>query len=125
MTTLTRILLVEDDPDIRAVATYAMESIGGYHVKACADGREALEALDGFDPELVLLDVMMPDIDGPSLLPMLRARSGVPVVFLTARTDPDEVEGYKSMGVLDVIAKPFDPLSLPASIAAIWNRVSG
>jgi diguanylate cyclase (GGDEF)-like protein len=127
MTTLplTRILMVEDEPDILAVARLALESLGGFEVRMCSSGFEAVQAVPAFSPDLILLDVMMPDMDGPSTLRALRALPRVattPVIFMTAKVQPQEIARYRAMGVLDVIAKPFDPMTLSASIRAIWER---
>jgi two-component system OmpR family response regulator len=125
MSDLNRILYVEDDPDIQAVARLALEAIGGFSVKACSSGQEALAALREFAPDVILLDVMLPGMDGPAMLAALRATEqarDTPVVFITAKVQPQEVARYKAMGALDVIAKPFDPLTLSARIRDIWAR---
>lgn len=121
---LKRILYVEDDPDIRTVATLALEAVGGFEVKVCASGREAIEAAPGFAPDLLLIDVMMPGLDGPSTLGELRKLPGtaaVPALFMTAKVQPSEVARYREIGVLDVIPKPFDPMTLAASVRAIYE----
>ena len=121
---LRRILYVEDDPDIRTVATLALETVGGFEVKVCASGEEAIEKAPGFAPDLLLIDVMMPGLDGPSTLEALRKLPGtaaVPVLFITAKVQPSEVARYMELGVLDVIPKPFDPMTLAASIRAIYE----
>jgi CheY-like chemotaxis protein len=128
MTTLNRILCVEDEPDIRAVVTLALEMVGKFTVKTCASGQEALDAAAGFAPDLILLDVMMPGLDGPTTLQKLReqpALSDVPAMFMTAKVQPQEVAYYKSQGAIDVIAKPFDPMALAGQIKAIWDRHHG
>jgi CheY-like chemotaxis protein len=128
-TALRRILLVEDDPDIRQVAKLALEALGGFSVLPCGSGPEALEALaatDGFSPDLVLLDVMMPGMDGPETLAALRRIPGaerLPAVFLTARVQAEEVAAYKAMGAADVIAKPFDPMRLAEIVLGIWRAL--
>jgi CheY-like chemotaxis protein len=130
-TALRRILLVEDDPDIRQIAKLALEALGGFTVLPCGSGPEALAALaatDGFAPDLVLLDVMMPGMDGPQTLQALRRLPGaerLPAVFMTARVQAEEVAGYKAMGAADVIAKPFDPMRLAEMVLGIWRALSG
>jgi two-component system OmpR family response regulator len=122
---LRRILFVEDDPDIQVVATMALESLGGFTVLACGSGTEALSRFDEFAPELVLLDVMMPGMDGPATLAALRRlpSGGAPVVFMTARVQAHEIADYRRMGAVDVIAKPFDPMTLAATVQAIWRSL--
>ncbi len=122
---LERILYVEDDADIREVVCMALEVIGGFTVRACSSGVEALTVAQAFAPDLAVLDVMMPDLDGPGTLRGLRALrecAELPVIFVTAKVQPSEVAEFLEMGVLDVVAKPFDPMTLPASIDAIWQR---
>ena len=119
---IKRILLVEDEPDIQTIAKLALKSIGGLTVHACSSGREALAAVTAFNPDCVLLDVMMPGMDGPTVLKALRALpacANTPVIFMTARVQPSEVAQYKELGALDVIAKPFDPITLADDIRRI------
>jgi len=112
-----RLLLVDDAPDVRAIARLSLERVGGWTVVPAASGREALAAADGDGPfDAVLLDVMMPGMDGPSTLAALRAgglAAEVPVVFLTARAQPTDRQRLRALGAVGVIAKPFDPLTLP------------
>lgn len=125
---LTRVLYVEDEPDIQVVARLALESLGGYAVEICSSGEEALARAPVFQPQLLLLDVMMPGMDGPTTLKRLRGLpqfAGTPVVFMTAKVQPGEVAGYKELGALDVIAKPFDPMTLAGQVQAIWERHHG
>ena len=120
---LTRILYVEDEPDIRVVAQMALEAVGGFTVIACASGQEALNAAPGAGADLLLLDVMMPGMDGPSTLKGLRelpATANTPVIFMTAKVQAAEVAVYKGLGALEVIPKPFDPMELSAQIQRIW-----
>jgi diguanylate cyclase (GGDEF)-like protein len=122
---LKRILMIEDEPDIQAVAQLALEALGGFQVRICGTGREGVQAAAAFDPDLILLDVMMPGMDGPSTLRALRLlpqNVATPVVFMTAKVQPQEVAEYRAMGVLDVIPKPFDPMTLAETIQAIWER---
>ncbi len=125
---VNRILFVEDDPSIQAVAEIALATVGGFTVRVCSGGREALLVVDEFAPDLMLLDVMMPDLDGPATLRELRAQERgprLPVVFLTARVQAQEVARYKEMGAMDVIAKPFDPMTLASRIREIWRNRHG
>lgn len=124
---LQRILYVEDEPDIQAVAKLALEMVGGYQVMICSGGQEALDKVCGFAPDLILLDVMMPGMDGPTTLQNLRAdpaTAAIPVIFLTAKVQPSEVAQYQALGALNMIAKPFDPMALAAQVREIWERAS-
>jgi two-component system OmpR family response regulator len=121
---LHRILLVEDEADIQTVAQLALESVGGFTVEVCSSGYEAIDRAPGFAPDLILLDVMMPRLDGPATLKALRQlpqTAVTPVVFITAKVQPHEIERFKEMGALDVIAKPFDPMTLSATVSNIWQ----
>ena len=124
MTTLKKILYVEDECDIRTVAKMALESVGGFEVVACESGAEAVARAPSAKPDLVLLDVMMPGMDGPTTLRALRetfAIDDTPVIFMTAKVQAAEIAQYKALGALDVIPKPFDPMQVSAEIHRIWN----
>lgn len=119
-----RVLVIDDEPDIREIATMALDTVGGLSVEACASGREALERVDAFAPDVVLLDVMMPDMDGPAVLHGLRRTHwgrDVPVIFLTATVRPDEVLRLQREGAIDVLAKPFDPMTLTEQVVACYR----
>ena len=125
MAELKRILYVEDEPDIQAVAKLALEAIGGFEVMVCSSGKEALENVIAFSPDLILLDVMMPGMDGPATLQAMRELpelSQTPAIFMTAKVQPQEVAGYKNLGALDVIPKPFDPMTLAENVRKILDR---
>ena len=125
MTTLKRILYVEDEPDIQAVAKIALEAVGGFELQIHSSGEEALENAVAYAPDLLLLDVMMPGMDGPSTLKALKALpelTNTPAIFMTAKVQPTEVAEYKALGALDVIAKPFDPMALSDQIKALWQK---
>ena len=122
---LNRILMVEDEPDIQAVARIALEAVGGFSVEVCSSGMEALEKVARHVPDLILMDVMMPGLDGPSTLKALRenpATVDFPVIFMTAKVQSHEVARYKEIGALGVIAKPFDPMTLSATVRSIWEQ---
>ncbi len=122
---LDRILLVEDDKDIAALVAMVLGEQAGYTVKVCLSARHALEAVATFRPQLLVLDVMMPEADGLSTLKGLRsleATRDTPVVFLTAMADAPDIACYQSVGSLGVIAKPFDPLTLAERVEALWRR---
>lgn len=123
--TLQRILMVEDEPDIQAVARVALETVGGLTLEVCSSGEEALERIPGWKPQLILMDVMMPRMDGPTTLQALRGKpvtASIPVIFMTAKVQPSEVEQFKSIGALGVIPKPFDPMTLAGTVRGIWEK---
>ncbi len=124
MTTLNKILYAEDEADIREIATLALETIGLFKVTTCSSGSQVIDLALDFKPQLILLDVMMPDMDGPSTLNALKKHATlnqIPVIFLTAKILPDEIQRFKSLGAIDVINKPFDPVTLADQIKHIWE----
>lgn len=128
MSDLRRILCVEDDADIRMILEFSLGTVGGYEVCCCAGGRSAVQLAPDFRPDLVLLDVMMPDLSGPETLVALRelpVMQGVPVVFLTAKAMPDELEQLLQHGATGLIVKPFDPMTLPGDIRPYWELGRG
>lgn len=123
MSELKRIMHVEDDPSIQTVARVALEAVGGFEVCTCSGGQEALDRFESFAPQLILLDVMMPTMDGPSTLRNLQQQfdlTKIPVVFMTAKVQTNEIESYKALGASDVVVKPFDPMKLSEQIQGIW-----
>ena len=127
MTELKKILYVEDEPDIQMIARVALENVGGFELLVCSTGAEAIEKAAGFKPDLFLLDVMMPGMDGPTTLAELRKISGLdktPVMFMTAKVQPQEVEYLKSLNIAEVIAKPFDPMGLASKIRESWAKAT-
>lgn len=119
---LQRILYVEDEPDIQAVAKLALEMVGGFTVKICSSGDEALRDAGAFAPDMILLDVMMPGMDGPGTLAALRRIDSLkttPVAFMTAKVQPHEIEQLIALGAVGVIAKPFDPMTLSDQVRAL------
>jgi two-component system OmpR family response regulator len=121
-----RLLLVEDDEDIRAVAHMTLERIGGWSVVDAPSGEDALETLARDDAfAVVVMDVMMPGLDGPDTLRRMHSdglAAETPVVFLTAKAQRAERERLSSLGAAGVIAKPFDPLALPEQLRAILGH---
>ena len=118
-----RILHVDDEMDIREVASLALEGVGGFSVESCASGEEALERAPVFRPDLILLDVMMPGMDGPTTfraLERIPEVTGTPVIFMTAKAQSHELAAYHDCGALGVITKPFDPMTLHQRIEEIW-----
>jgi len=111
----TRILHVDDEPDIRDIVTLSLGLNPDFEVREVGSGAEAIEAAAEWMPQLILLDVMMPKMDGPATLERLRSNpktSDIPVLFMTARAQTREVEHFKSLGAKGVILKPFDPMKL-------------
>lgn len=128
MKPLNRILLVEDDPDIQVVARLGLEAVGGFTVGLCSSGMEALTTAPTFAPDLILLDVMMPGMDGLSTLKALQEipqTQATPVIILSAKVQTHEVAYYKTLGAMDVISKPFDPMTLPNTIRTLWIKYYG
>ena len=119
-----KLLYVEDEADIREVAEFALED-EGVDIVFCASGEEAIEKSVDFQPEVILLDVMMPGMDGPTTLQNLRTIPGLqttPVIFLTAKVQPNEIQNFIALGAIDVIPKPFDPMTLAEKIRETLNR---
>ena len=125
MAELKKILHVEDEPDIREIALLALETVGGFSVESCGSGDEALEKAPGFMPDLFLMDIMMPGMDGPATLVELRKMpefADTPVIFMTAKAQAQDVVRFKDLGAIDVITKPFDPITLSDQIRKIWDN---
>ena len=125
---LQRILLADDEPDILEVSRIALETVGGFEVSVCSSGRALLERLTDFEPDLIIVDVLMPDMTGPDVLQEVRRRpefNGVPVVYLTGVIQEEELEELRETGVADVILKPFDPMTLADRVNQIWKVADG
>lgn len=121
------VLLVDDEPDIRTIAELSLQEIGGWQVVLAESGPRALELASERRPDVILLDVMMPGMDGPTVLSRLReepATARIPVVFLTAKVQKAEVERYVALGAAGVIHKPFDPLTLADELVGILDGSS-
>jgi DNA-binding response OmpR family regulator len=116
---MTRILYVDDEEDIAEVAAMALELDPDFEVRTCSSGAAAIAAAAEWRPNIILLDVMMPGMDGPTTFGRLREQpetAGTPVIFITARTQAQEVDALRRIGALDVFAKPFDPMNLAAMV---------
>ena len=121
---LQRILLADDEPDVLEVSRIALETVGGFEVAVCDSGAELLRRLPDFSPDLIIIDVMMPDMAGPEVLARVRQIPGfgeMPVVFLTGVINGDELKNLRNSGAADVILKPFDPMTLADRIGGIWG----
>ncbi|HVI29312.1 response regulator [Hansschlegelia sp.] len=119
-----RVLYVDDESDIREIARLALEIDPEMIVETAATGADALALAPSFAPDLILLDVMMPDMDGLATLTRLRAGAATrqtPVIFITARTQATEIHRFKQLGAMAVIPKPFDPMQLAAQVRALMD----
>lgn len=115
-----RILVVDDDADIREVVQLSLEKVAGWQVVSVGSGGDALSRLQTEAVDAILLDVMMPDMDGPTTYRRLQAEPStkdIPVIFLTAKVQPADRRRFENLGVTCVIAKPFDPLKLAGQVA--------
>ncbi len=124
---LHTILYVEDDPDIQAVARLALEALGGFSMQILSSGAAALAYLRTQQPDLIILDVKLPGMDGPAILKALQqspATSDIPVMFMTATSQADELDNLQQLGVLGIISKPFDPMTLAAEVRSHWHRLA-
>jgi CheY-like chemotaxis protein len=119
------ILLIDDEDDIREVATVSLESVGGWRVSSAKGGPEGIAMACAEPPDAILLDVMMPDVDGPATLLRLQAdpqTRDIPVIFLTAKAQSADRRGFDALGVCGTVTKPFDPMMLTHQIAAILTE---
>lgn len=126
-TPLNKVCYVEDDEDIQRIVRMSLERIGKMQVKIVADPTVAIDAILAFQPDLVLLDWMMPVLDGPALFRQMRARAelrGLPVVFITAKASQRELDELRKMGAAGVLSKPFSPKDLPEQLRAIWRALA-
>lgn len=122
---LNTILCVDDAADIRAVLQISLEMIGGFSICLCASGQEALNQAAEFKPDLILLDVMMPEMNGPQTLAALRAKPelcNTPVIFMTGQDQQKESDALLEIGAIGVIRKPFKPTELAKQIKALWSK---
>ncbi len=122
---LKRLTYVEDEADIRTITEFALTKLEGYELDVCASGPDAIARAPDFGPDLILLDVMMPGMDGIETFGRLRAipkLANVPIVFMTAKAMTHEIDRYRALGAADVIAKPFDPITLGERIREIWQH---
>lgn len=121
-------MLADDEPDILEISRIALEAIGGYEVAVCTSGRALLEQLADFKPDLIVVDVLMPDLTGPQVLEEIRhipEYEDIPVVYLTGVMQKEGEDDLRGTGVVDVILKPFDPMTLADRIDRIWKELHG
>lgn len=115
-----RILHVDDEPDIREIVGLSLGLNPSFQVRACESGAQAIDTASEWSPELILLDVMMPHMDGPTTLSQLRKNpktSAIPVLFMTARAQAREIEQFIALGAQGVISKPFEPMTLADEVS--------
>ena len=120
-----KVMIVDDDEDIRLVTRLSASRIGKWNVVTAASGEEALALARSERPDLILLDAMMPELDGPATMSRLRAEpdtASIPVIFLTARVQQHEIERYRQLGACGVIRKPFDAMGLPHEVERILRE---
>jgi CheY-like chemotaxis protein len=127
MVAVRRVLVVDYDDAIREVAEVALGIVGGWDVVAASSGAECVRRAGEVAPEAILLDVMMPGMDGPTTVERLRedpATATIPVILLTAQVQPSELRAWERLDLAGVIAKPFDPMTLASKVAALlgWDR---
>ncbi len=116
---IRKVLLVDDEDDIRTIGNLSLSRVGGWQTVLASSGAEAVTKAAAEQPDLILLDVMMPGMDGPTTFGRLRAdpaTATTPVIFMTAKVQKQEVARYLELGAVGVIAKPFDPMTLPGEI---------
>jgi two-component system OmpR family response regulator len=121
---LNRICYVEDDEDIQKIVRLTLERVGKMTVEVVGDPLQAIDAIKAFKPELVMLDWMMPGMDGPTLFRKMKEVpevSGLPVVFITAKASQRELDELRALGAAGTISKPFSPRDLPDQLRAIWK----
>jgi CheY-like chemotaxis protein len=119
-----KILYVEDYVDLQEIVAICLKELGGHDVKICSSGKEVFEEIDEFHPDLLLFDIMLPDITGPDILKQLRANpkyKDTPAIFISAKFIGHELTEYRKLGVLGIIRKPFDPTTLLQVIEAMYK----
>jgi two-component system, OmpR family, response regulator len=125
-TPLQKICYVEDDEDIQRIVRMSLERVGKMTVEVVGDPTMAIEAITSFKPDLVMLDWMMPKMDGPTLFRQMKLRpetKALPVVFITAKAAPRDLEELMAMGAVGTISKPFSPKDLPDQLRSIWEKL--
>jgi two-component system, OmpR family, response regulator len=123
---LNRICYVEDDPDIQRIVRLTLERVGKMTVEVVGDSTKAVETIAAFKPDLVMLDWMMPVMDGPAVFRAMRERAetrDLPVVFITAKASRKELDELTAMGAAGTISKPFSPKDLPDQLRGIWKTL--
>jgi two-component system, OmpR family, response regulator len=125
MPTLKKILYAEDEPDVQTVVELTIQAMSNYEIKIANNGKKLLECVEDYKPDLILLDVMMPEMDGPTTFKFLQANENtknIPIIFMTAKVQAHEIEILNKTGGVGIITKPFDPMTLCSEIEEIWNK---
>ena len=123
---LNRICYVEDDEDIQRIVRMSLERVGKMTVEVVGDPTMAIDAINAFKPDLVMLDWMMPKLDGPALFRQMQQHAGIkalPVVFITAKAAQRDLDELTAMGAVGTISKPFSPKDLPDQLREIWKKL--
>ncbi len=122
---LNTLVYIDDDASLRSIVEIALATIGNYEVKLCSSGLEALEILQDFHPDMILLDLVMPEMDGFETLEKIRqieSLKNIPVVFMTAHSDARTLKSFRQAGAAGSISKPFNPIRLAEQIQTLWNK---
>ncbi len=122
MMPIKTVMLIDDDADIRFIAELSLQRVGGWEVEVCNGGEAGLEALKVSRPDVILLDMMMPGLNGAAVIARIQAmpaHAATPVIFMTAKTQAHEITEYLSLGAVGIVSKPFDPIALPDLIREI------
>jgi two-component system OmpR family response regulator len=120
-----KVLIIDDEADIRKIAKLSLTRVGGMQVVEAGSGPDGVRQAEAERPDAILLDVMMPGMDGPATLALLRAGEAtgrIPVMFLTAKAMTSELDRLKALGAIAVLTKPFDPMTLPNEVKAALER---
>jgi two-component system, OmpR family, response regulator len=122
---LQNVLCIDDEPDVLSITQMCLETVAGFTVATASSGTDALKKVNNLQLDVILLDVMMPEMDGPTTLRALRekpALDNVPIIFMTARVRPTELDEYLALGANGVLPKPFDPMLLSTRVTEIWEK---
>lgn len=122
MIELKKIMYAEDDSDIRTIVKLCIDNFSNCEIEFAENGKILLEKVADYKPDLILLDVMMPEMDGITTLKKLREHSQIPVIIMSAKVQEAEIKEYQQEDILGVISKPFDPTQLVAQIQNLWNN---
>lgn len=125
MKELKKILYAEDEKDVQTIVEISVWSTSNYEIKICDNGKILLDCVEDYQPDLILLDVMMPEMDGITTLKNLQANEktkNIPVIFITAKAQTHEVKLFNKSGIIGVITKPFDPMLLCTTIKELWDK---